>query len=120
MGDQELELLHGFNGAFNRHDVTAMMAMMIDDCVFENTYPPPDGTRYQGQSSVRASWQEFFSSSTEASIHIEDMLSAGGRGVQRWTYRWRHSDGSSGSIRGVDVLRSRQGRIAEKLSYVKG
>jgi hypothetical protein len=26
---------------------------MTDDCVFENTYPATDGTRYQGQAAVR-------------------------------------------------------------------
>jgi hypothetical protein len=38
----------------------------------------------------------------------------------RWRYAWRETSGASGHIRGVDVYRLRRGRIAEKLSYVKG
>ena len=38
------------------------------------------------------------------------------RAVQRWIYRW--SD--QGHVRGVDIFRIEDGRIAEKLSYVKG
>jgi ketosteroid isomerase-like protein len=26
---------------FNRHDVPAMMRMMTEDCLFENTFPAP-------------------------------------------------------------------------------
>ncbi|PKN87500.1 MAG: nuclear transport factor 2 family protein, partial [Chloroflexi bacterium HGW-Chloroflexi-8] len=36
-----LALITKFNLAFNRHDIDAMMEMMTEDCVFENTYPPP-------------------------------------------------------------------------------
>lgn len=36
-----------FNEAFNRHDLAGMMALMSEDCIFENTYPPPDGARFE-------------------------------------------------------------------------
>ena len=32
----------------------------------------------------------------------------------------RNADGSAGHVRGVDVLRVRDGKVVEKLSYVKG
>ena len=37
----------------------------------------------------------------------------------RATVRWRYSWGD-GSIRGVDIFRVQDGKVAEKLSYVKG
>jgi ketosteroid isomerase-like protein len=49
-----------FNQAFNRHDVEGVMKLMTEDCVFENTVPPPDGERYQGAAAVREFWQRFF------------------------------------------------------------
>jgi ketosteroid isomerase-like protein len=52
-----LEVVHRFNEAFNRHDVDAIMELMTEDCVFENTNPTPDGTRYEGQAAVRAFWE---------------------------------------------------------------
>jgi len=112
--------LDAFNAAFNRHDVDAVMALMTDDCVFENTFPAPDGTRYAGQSAVRAFWHAFFQASPRAQIEVEDVFVAGDRGVQRWTYRWVDAQGGAGHVRGVDVFRFRDGRVAEKLSYVKG
>ena len=53
-----LETIDRFNEAFNRHDVDDVMALMTPDCIFENTYPSPDGTRYEGQAAVRRYWEE--------------------------------------------------------------
>jgi ketosteroid isomerase-like protein len=120
LNSNSIQLLEAFNQAFNRHDVPAMMALMTEDCLFENTYPPPNGTRYEGQQAVRAFWEDFFHASTGARIQIEEIFVSGERGFQRWTYSWGEAQGSAGAVRGVDLFRFRDGRIAEKLSYVKG
>lgn len=114
-----LTVVRAFNDAFNRHDVDAIMALMTEDCVFENTRPAPDGTRYQGQAPVRAFWEQFFANSPQARFEFGDMFAAGERAVVSWTYHWVKND-TPGHVRGVDVFRVRNGRIAEKLSYVKG
>ena len=46
--------------------------------------------------------------------------SPGDRGVLRWRFDWVAPDGSSGHVRGVDVVRLQGGKVSEKLSYVKG
>jgi len=112
--------IEGFNEAFNRHDVDAIMALMTDDCVFESTSPPPDGPRYVGQAAVRAVWEAFFRSSPNAHFEAEEQFAAGDRCTVRWRYRWVDADGQQGHIRGVDVFRVRDGKVAEKLAYVKG
>jgi predicted SnoaL-like aldol condensation-catalyzing enzyme len=104
-----------FNEAFNRHDVTSMMALMSDDCVFENTQPAPDGTRYAGQKAVTQFWQDFFRDAPQARIDIEEIFGLGERCVMRWRYSW-----GNGHVRGVDVFRVTGSLISEKLSYVKG
>jgi ketosteroid isomerase-like protein len=109
-----------FNDALNRHDMDAVMAAMTDDCVFENTYPPPDGQRYEGQAAVRAFWEEMLRSSPSAHFAAEEIFAVGDRCVVRWRYTYAGADGQVEHIRGVDVLRVRDGRVAEKLAYVKG
>jgi limonene-1,2-epoxide hydrolase len=109
-----------FNHALNARNIDAMMQLMTPNCVFENTSPPPDGTRYTGQVAVRAFWEEFFSASSYARIEIEDIFALGGRCVMLWCYDWVSHSGQTGHIRGVDVYRVQDGLIAEKLSYVKG
>ena len=115
-----LEAIQRFTDAFNRHDVDTIMAVMTEDCVFENTYPPPDGERYEGQTAVRAFWERFFASSPQAMFETEDSFACGDRCVVCWRYGWVEQDGTRGHIRGVDVFRVRDGKVAEKCSYVKG
>jgi ketosteroid isomerase-like protein len=109
-----------FNDALNARDVDGMLRLMTADCVFENTYPPPDGARFSGQAQVRAFWQDFFQGSQQAHIEIEQIFSLGERCVMLWVYHWVDASGIPGHIRGVDVYAVRDGLIAEKLSYVKG
>lgn len=115
-----LAVLERFNGAFNRHDVDAVMAHMTDDCVFESTGPAPDGERVEGQTAVRAVWERLFAASPRAHFEAEDIFAAGDRAVVRWIYRWTDQQGQPGHVRGVDVFRIRDGKVAEKLAYVKG
>jgi ketosteroid isomerase-like protein len=111
-----LQIVRQFHEAFNRHDVDAIMALMTDDCVFENTFPPPDGARLVGQAEVRACWAQLFLDAPTAHFAVEELFASGSRAVLRWRYAW----GADGHVRGVDVYRVREGRVAEKLSYVKG
>ncbi len=111
--------VEAFNEAFNAHDVDAVMATMTADCVFENT-SPPNGRRYEGQDQVRAAWEEFFAASPDAHFEGEDVIVAGDRCVVQWVYTWTNEDGTTSSLRGVDVLRVRDGKVAEKFAYVKG
>ncbi len=104
-----------FNEAFGRHDVDALMALMTDDCIFENTLPIPDGERHVGQAAVRQFWQKFFSESPNATFETEEMVVAGDRAVVRWRFDW-----GGGHVRGIDLFKVRDGKVAEKLSYVKG
>jgi ketosteroid isomerase-like protein len=114
-----LEAVDRFNDAFNRHDVDAVMAAMTDDCVFESTSPPL-GERHEGPRAVRAAWDDFFASTPTAHFDSEDVIATGDRCVVQWRFTWKNDDGSTGTVRGVDVLRIRDGRIAEKFAYVKG
>ena len=109
-----------FNEAFNRHDVAGMMQLMSDDCIFENTYPAPDGTVYSGKETVTQFWRDFFRESPQAHIEIEEIFGLGERCVMRWRYSWVDIEGKQGHVRGVDIFRVREGFILEKLSYVKG
>ena len=110
-----------FNEAFNRHDVAGMMQLMTDDCVFENTDPAPDGTRYSGKDVVTPFWQDFFRQSPKAHIEIEEIFGMGNnRCVMRWRYEWVDATWKKGHVRGVDIFQVRDGLISEKLSYVKG
>jgi len=113
------QVIDRFNEAFNRHDVDAIMALMTDDVVFDNT-TPPDGQRYEGQAAVRAFWERFFASNPGAWFDGIDVFAADDRCTVRWIFTFDKNDPASGHVHGVDVFKVRDGKVAEKLSYVKG
>jgi ketosteroid isomerase-like protein len=96
------------------------MALMADDAVFESTGPAPEGRRIEGSDAIRREWQEMFDGTRDASFTFEESFVCGDRAAARWVFGWTNDDGSPGRVRGTDVIRVRDGRIAEKLSYVKG
>lgn len=108
------EVVEAFGTAWAAHDLEATMSLVSDDCVFDATGPAPDGVASKGPSEIRAAWQAIFDD-TGSRFETEETFGAGDRVVQRWRYDW-----GSGHVRGVDVFRVRDGKVAEKLSYVKG
>jgi ketosteroid isomerase-like protein len=120
ISNETRQVIERFNIAFNGHDTDAVMALMTDDCIFENTGPAPDGTRYTGQAAVRSFWETFFHANPDARFAMEEMITCGDRCVVRWRYDWGSGATGVEHVRGVDVFRVRDGKVAEKLSYVKG
>jgi uncharacterized protein (TIGR03086 family) len=106
-----------FGAAFDAQDVDAVMAAMTQDCIFEST-APPDGVRHVGTAAVRTAWTEFFRASAGAQFTTEERFACGDRVVVHWRYDWAGEE--PGHVRGVDIFRVRGGRVAAKVSYVKG
>lgn len=115
-----LDTIERFNFVFNEHDVDGIMALMTDDCAFESTVPPPDGVRHIGQDRVRRIWEKLFRESPDVAFETEDLFAVGDRCTCRWIMRYTGADGAPQHLRGVDVFRVRDGKVAEKCSYVKG
>jgi ketosteroid isomerase-like protein len=109
-----IKVVERFGTAWAAHDLDAALALVTDDCVFDGTGPAPDGTRSVGKDGIRAAWQPIFDDPSSR-FDAEDTFAAGDRVVQLWTYSW-----NGGHVRGVDVMRVRDGRVSEKFSYVKG
>jgi ketosteroid isomerase-like protein len=109
-----LDVIDAFGAAWAAHDLDAALALVSDDCVFDATGPAPDGAAAVGRDAIRAAWQPIFDDTTSR-FEPEETFAAGDRVVQRWRYSW-----TGGHVRGVDVMRVRDGLVSEKLSYVKG
>jgi ketosteroid isomerase-like protein len=114
-----VEVVNRFNDAINKQDAAAVAALLTDDTVFENTNPAPDGTRLEGKAAVAAFWTKWFAANAGATFEAEETIAAGNKVTVRWIYR-KLRDGKPWHLRGIDVLTVRDGKIAAKLSYVKG
>ena len=109
-----LDVVEAFGAAWAAHDLDAALALVTDDCVFDATGPAPDGARHVGPAAIRDAWEAIFAESA-SQFEAEETFGAGDRVVQLWRYSW---DG--GHVRGVDIFTVRDGKVAQKLSYVKG
>ena len=108
-----------FNEAFNRHDADALSSLLTDDTVFEDTSPAPDGRRIEGKAAVVAFWREWFARNPDGKFEAEDVIASGDRVVVLWVYR-KMRNGQPWHIRGVDIFKVRDGKVAANLAYVKG
>jgi len=68
---------------------------------------------------VVAFWRAWFAQNVDAHFDAEDIIVTGDRAVVRWVYR-KQRNGQPWHLRGVDVFRVLDGKVAEKLAYVKG
>lgn len=109
-----LKVVEVFGAAWGQHDLDAALDLVTEDCVFDATGPAPDGTSCVGPLAIRAAWGPIFED-LSTRFEEEEIFGVEDRVVQRWRYSW---DG--GHIRGVDIYLIRDGRVAEKRSYVKG
>jgi ketosteroid isomerase-like protein len=116
---QASDVIERFNEAWNDHNLDSAIAFLSDGCVFENTSPGPDGERFVGKDAIREAWQPVFDT-PGMYFEVEEAIACGDRLFSRWRYHWTNGDGQQMSIRGADFFRVFDGKIVEKLSYVKG
>jgi ketosteroid isomerase-like protein len=110
-------ILHRFNDVFMDHDPAALHDLVADDCIIENTQPAPDGSRHEGKAACIELWTRI-AMMPDAHFELESIMARGDRGEIRWRLVWG-ADGSS-LVRGVNLMRVREGRIVEAQGYVKG
>lgn len=110
------EVLDLYNDAFRLHDPGRLDDLVADDCVIEDTGPAPDGARREGGQVCLARWSELAGNRAlrftpeAAEIH-------GDLAVQPWVLQW--GDGEQDRVRGVNLIRIREGKIVEARGYVK-
>jgi len=108
-----IDAVLAFTAAWDSHDLEATLDLVTDDCVFESARPDSVGARVVGRAALRDAWKASFANPS-GEFEVEDTIVAGDRVVQLWRFV---SD--ERIVRGVDVLRVRDGRVAEKFGYVK-
>jgi steroid delta-isomerase-like uncharacterized protein len=113
--EQTLATIEHFNEAFNRHDLDAVLKFMTDDIVFENS----SDMRFEGKVAVRGVLSRAFELMAPGLFNTEEMFAYEDRCVVRWVYTFNREDPTRGNVRGVDLFRVRNTKVAEKLSYVK-
>ncbi len=112
-----LEVMRRFNDVFQRHDPSALPELVATDCILENTTPAPNGERRIGREACVALWTQIATTPGTYFV-LEDTIGMGDRAIIRWRFCW--GEGEANSVRGVNLMRVRDGQIIEAMGYVKG
>jgi ketosteroid isomerase-like protein len=112
--NETAEIIRRFNQAFLDRETAILKDLIAPDCVMESIQPAPNGTRYEGYDACLAFW-EALAKDPVTHFDVEDTIAMGDRAV----IRWRFNFGDGGSVRGVNLMHVRDGRIVEALGYSK-
>jgi hypothetical protein len=111
------EIMERFNRAFEAHRPEDLDDLIGEGCVLENTTPAPDGARYEGREACLSFWKGI-ASSANLVFEADEIWASEDRGIIRWQLRW--SEQETDRVRGVNIMRVRDGTIVEGLGYMKG
>ncbi|MEK1855249.1 MAG: nuclear transport factor 2 family protein [Phyllobacterium sp.] len=112
--NETAEIMRRFNQAFLDHEPAILKDLIAPDCVMESIQPAPNGTRYEGYDACLAFW-EALATEPVTYFDVEDTIAMGDRAI----IRWRFNFGDGRSVRGVNLMHVRDGRIVEALGYSK-
>lgn len=110
------EVVARFNQAFEQHDASLLEGLIAEDCVMESIEPAPDGTRVVGRAANLTFWRNL-ANNRDGAFAVEDVVVFGDRANVRWRYRF--GPGLTQSVRGVTLMRLRDGLIVEAFGYAK-
>ena len=117
MSSNSRKIVERFHDAFEAHRPEHLDDLIGEDCVLENTAPAPDGARYDGREACLDFWKGI-ASSANLVFEKEEIWASEDRGIVRWKLRWGKNE--TDWVRGVNIMRVREGKIIEGLGYVKG
>ena len=106
------EVIDQFNQAFARHDASLLEGLVAEDCVMESA----EGAQVVGRTDNLKLWQNL-ANDRNGAFEVEDVVVFGERANVRWRYRF--GAGLSQSVRGVTLMRVRDGLIVEAVAYSK-
>jgi ketosteroid isomerase-like protein len=117
LDSQTAAVIRRFNEAFQRHDPSGLADLIAPDCVLENSQPAPNGSRHVGRDACVELWSRI-ATGPGTRFDLEDVIVSGERATILWRFRWGDTDAKS--VRGVNLMRVRDGLIVEGKGYVKG
>ena len=110
------EVIARFNQAFTDHDASLLPDLIAEGCVIEDSGPAPDGERRVGGEACLARWSEL-AANRELTFTPEPAEIHGDLVVQPWLLEW--GSGDQDRVRGLNLIRIREGQIVEARGYVK-
>jgi hypothetical protein len=116
MDEQTKTVIERFDRAFQTHQPDDLTDIIGEDCVLENTGPAPDGAIYKGYDACLKFWQDI-AANKSLNFETEGIDIIQNRGIIRWRLSWGETKNES--VRGVNIMCVKDGKVIEALGYVK-
>ena len=114
-----MSIVHDFAAAFNRQDVTALVACFTDGATYvDNFYGP-----HSGAAALRAMFARMFREGQDYHWSMDVVVGDAHRAAAEWTFGYTVSDavprsaGRKIAFRGMSVFELEGGRIARYREY---
>lgn len=113
-------MLREILGAFNRHDLDAIMSYFADDCTFDMPRGSERwGKRFVGKDQVREGLASRFIGMPDVHYAEDRHFVCDNRGVSEWRLTGTTASGASVDVRGCDLWEFADGTVVRKDSYWK-
>jgi ketosteroid isomerase-like protein len=121
MEDEDaIQLMQRHAEAWNAHDSDALLSLMTEDCIYyASSGKHPFGERHAGHAALKPAFTTIWETVRDASWDDVTHFPCGEYGFSTWTFRGTLSDGTSIEVKGLDLLRFRNGKICRKDTYRK-
>ncbi len=119
--DEIKKTLKQWNLAWDKHDLTGVMALFHEAVVFENW----TGASVKGKEALRKAWEPWFANHGNFRFVEEDTFidEKKQKVLYRWSLEWpsleNGNKGKPEKRRGVDVIHFKEGKIISKRTYSK-
>lgn len=115
-----VETVKGLLGAFNAHDLDAIMAYFSEDCSLDMPRgPDPWGQRFVGKAAVREGLRTRFEGLPDVRYSDDRHWISGNMVVSEWLLTGTRPDGGQVRVRGCDHYEFRGGKVIRKDAYWK-
>jgi steroid delta-isomerase-like uncharacterized protein len=114
-----MSIVRDFEGAFNRQDVTALVACFTPGATYTDTFFGP----HTGSAALRAMFERMFREGRDYAWTMDVVVESGDRAAAEWTFGYvvteaiPRSAGRRVRFRGMSLFELEDGRIARYREY---
>ncbi|MGY0398396.1 MAG: nuclear transport factor 2 family protein [Ostreibacterium sp.] len=115
-----VEALQAFGGAWNAHDIDAILELVTNDCTFYTAAGEGlQGNCFIGKEKLREVFPQVWETSPDVQWNDPNIFVAGDRAVIESTFCATKPDGNRIEVRMVDVFTVENGKIKVKNAFRK-
>lgn len=119
--ESAIRLAAALYDTLDRRDYKGIASLLGEDCRIEPATDVGTGSKETilGAEAGREYFEALLAGHPGATVRCEELIGFGHRCVVRWKITGVDDDGGESNLRGVDIIREKDEKIREILTYIK-